>query len=501
MTALLYLLQSIQAMMILHAPVGTPLQVRLTTSVASYSTKAGTPVSAVLIAPAQMDGSTTLPAGAMLYGRVKKVTRVGLGIRHETAALELEFTRLTLPEGAATPLSVRVSQVDNGREHVNKNGLIEGVRATGSISYRVSGYIKQLLLWHFHAEVAEWLIKSFVVQVPEPEIYYPAGTELTLRLTRPLLALSPTPVEAPGTELTQDEVSSLQQTIAGMPVRTTDPDSGRSSDLTNVLLVGSRQQIEAAFQSAGWKTAAPDTIRSRIKVIRAAAEKHGYTAPMTSLLLNGVEADMSLQKGLNDASKRHHIRVWKQPGLWQGQELWMAAATRDVDYAYMRPGRKFTHEIDPNVDEERDKVAYDLAFTSCASPLAWTARNGIPRAARNGTGDRFFTDTRLVSLQMKDCAPRHPDVDDGDSGALAVRGNKWQRLVRREVLVTRSDLIRSNIYWRTYEGVRYMVEWEHDRRKRMLASETYLKSSYPTGPVSAGPAPIRLPGAAQTSLQ
>ena len=51
---------------------------------------------------------------------------------------------------------------------------------------------------------------------------------------------------------------------------------------------------------------------------------------MTALLLGGAEADMSWQKGLNDVAKRHHIRIWKQPGLWNGQEVWMAAAPVDM---------------------------------------------------------------------------------------------------------------------------------------------------------------------------
>lgn len=484
MTALLYLMHSIQALAILHAPTGTQLRVRLTTSVASYSTKAGTPVNAVLIAPAQMDGGNTLPAGAILSGQVKKVTRIGLGIRHETAALDLEFNRLSMPEGEPTPLSVRVTEVDNGRERVNKKGVVEGVRATGSISYRVSGYIKQLLLWHFHAEAAEWLIKSFVVQLPEPEIYYPAGTELTLRLTRPLTAVArPRKDPAATATLFPEDLDDLQQVVARMPARTTDPESGRLSDLTNVLLIGTRRQIETAFASAGWNEADPDSIKSRIKCIRAAAEIHGYAAPMSPLLLNGANAEMSWQKGLNDVSKRHHIRIWKQPGSWQGQEIWVAAATRDIDLAYMRPGRTFSHEIGANIDDERDKVAYDLAFTSCASPLAWTERSGTPRAARNGTGDTFHTDTRMVVLKMNDCVPQRNDIDTGDPGALVTRGGRWNRFIRREIMVTRSDLIRSNIYWRTYEGVRYFVEWERERHRRKLSFEAYSTSSYPTEPV------------------
>ena len=58
--------------------------------------------------------------------------------------------------------------------------------------------------------------------------------------------------------------------------------------------------------------------------IRAVAELRGdVAAPMSPLLLNGAAPDMSWQKGLNDVSKRHHIRMWREAGTWRGQ--------RDVD--------------------------------------------------------------------------------------------------------------------------------------------------------------------------
>jgi hypothetical protein len=59
---------------------------------------------------------------------------------------------------------------------------------------------------------------------------------------------------------------------------------------------------------------------------------------MSPLLLNGAEADMSWEKGLNDVAKRHHARLWKA-GTWRDQEWWIGAATRDIDFAYLRPGQ------------------------------------------------------------------------------------------------------------------------------------------------------------------
>src|ERR1700720_1762691 len=141
------------------------------------------PVGPVLIAPVVINGEMLLPEGSTLAGRVTSVRRVGLGVLHETAALALEFSHVTLPDGRSFPISVRLTQVDNSREYVMHDGNIQGVRSTGSLAYRVTGYFRTFLGWEVHARVALWAIKTLVVQVPEPEIYYPAGVELTLALT------------------------------------------------------------------------------------------------------------------------------------------------------------------------------------------------------------------------------------------------------------------------------------------------------------------------------
>src|ERR1700722_11697350 len=199
-------------------PEGTQLHIRLTTTIGSYASMAGSPVSAVLIAPVTMDGETGLPAGSTLSGRVKAVTRVGFGLRHETAGLDLEFNQVTPLEGDARPISAQVAQVDNSRERVTRDGRIQGVRSTGSLSYRVSGYIRALLQWEIHAELAEWVIRSLIMELPEPEIYYPAGVELTLSLTQPLSLHAPLNREEAATrQMTDDQSEELVRDVAAMP--------------------------------------------------------------------------------------------------------------------------------------------------------------------------------------------------------------------------------------------------------------------------------------------
>jgi hypothetical protein len=90
-TTLLSVLLSIAALSIRPLPEGTQIHVRLTSAVGSYASIPGSPISAVLIAPLVVDGEMVLQAGTTLAGNVKSVTRVGFGLRHETAELDLEF--------------------------------------------------------------------------------------------------------------------------------------------------------------------------------------------------------------------------------------------------------------------------------------------------------------------------------------------------------------------------------------------------------------------------
>ena len=482
MAAVLIVLLAIVAVTTRSLPEGTHLHIRLTTTVGSYASTPGSAVSAVLIAPVVVDGEALLQAGSTLSGRVKAVTRVGFGVRHETAGLELEFNQITPLAGDAMPIAARIAEVDNSRERVTQDGSIQGVRSTGSLCYRVSGYIRTALQWEVHAQLADWVIRSFIMELPEPEIYYPAGVELTLVLSQPLSLDAPIDGEQPAPELTDDQREELTRDVAAMPYRTQAPKSGRPSDLTNVLFIGSQDQISAAFAAAGWAQAGPSSFRRRINWIRAVGELRGdVTAPMSRLLLNGAEADMSWEKGLNDVSKRHHIRMWREETMWHGQQMWVGAATRDIDFAYMRRGHKFSHKIEEDVDEERDKVAYDLAFTSCGELLDWTERPDFPRSARNATGDPMVTDGRMGVVKLNDCSAPRLSTETVDSAPLPEHGDKWQRFARREVLSARNGLLRTNPYWRAYEGSRLVVEWI---RRRKQAAEGPEVSS--TSHTSAG---------------
>ncbi len=459
----------------LVAPVGTPLEVRLTTAVGSYASPVGFPVNAVLIAPVFLGDDQILPAGSTLSGEVLSVQKVGFGILHETAGIELGFNKITIPGGESVPISTRVWRVENGRERVSGDGRIQRVRSTSTASYRASGYLRTVLLWHVHAQVAAWAIKSLLIQVPEPEIYYPPGVELTLMLKTPILGVSAPRQEAGFID--DGERERITELIADLPTRT-HAASDVPSDLINVVFLGSREQIETAFSAAGWVPAHHWSFWNNIRAIRAVGEGLGYTqAPMSDIRLNGTIPEMTWQKGFNDVSKRHHVRIWKQPGRWDGQEIWIGAGTRDIDFAFFRPGGTLTHRVETKIDQERDKIVNDLKFASCVESVDWAARPRVPADNWNATGDLMQTDSRLAVVSMADCAL--PSVEGTTlEKPLAAHGNKWHRFLRREILSAKSDLIRTNIYWRTYEGVWWAVHTM--RHHRPLTLDPSLGLSLPT---------------------
>ena len=236
MVLALSLLLRVAALCWREVPVGTTVHLRLPSAVASYSSRAGTPVRAVVIAPIEARGEMVVPARAQVHGRVISASRVGLGIVHERAALDVRFESLGTVPARGVPLSARLVEVDNSRERVLPSGTIQGIRTTSTVSYRVGGCIRTFIGWHIQSSLAFWLVRSLLVQVPEPEIYYPAGSELTLALSEPLRM----PGETQTTRLrsiTPDEVDRIASTLNSLPSRAHAPVSGRLSDLLNVVVM------------------------------------------------------------------------------------------------------------------------------------------------------------------------------------------------------------------------------------------------------------------------
>lgn len=440
-------------------PAETRLHVRLKQLVSSFGSEADTRISATLIAPVTVDGHLLLPLGTELLGHVDAARRIGLGFSRETAFIDLSFETLRLPDGQEWPIVARVADVDNAREVVDPSGRIRGIRATASFSSSLTGLavsagaIDPMLL----GLTVSSSISSF--RIPESEIIFPAGTELQLKLVEPLTLSKDYGALAPPLADSSDDVARLSDYVRTLPFRTATDRTNIPSDVTNLVLFGSRDAVMRAFDAAGWGQTDRLSAQSTYATLRAIVENQGYReAPMSILRLDGAAPTLTYAKTLNTFFKRHHLRMFGPVAPFRDRTAWTASSTHDSGIGFGTRTRSFIHVIDQNIDEERDKVVYDLLLTGCVHAMSFVERPWIPRDASNATGDALLTDGRAAVLDLNDCAsPRRADTVDSAGPDVRPKPGGAERVFRDVALWVKNDAFRGNIVYQGYSGARLGV--------------------------------------------
>lgn len=434
---------------------GTILELRLRQEINSNSSRQGSRFEAVVVAPVVEDGLEAIPAGTIARGIVDHVAKVGIGLVRERASIGLRVNELELPDGRRFVISSQIVQLENAREAVDRRGRIQGIRSTNTPGYRATGLLVSLASVDPIALLFSSTAFATILRFSEPEIRLTTGAEFRIKLTEPLetgsdgFPLSRSPI-------TQSlaEKRRLAAVLQRMPVRTATP-SGIDSDLTNVLFIGDTEALSRAFAAAGWSVPENVNAASRYRTLRAVAEVQAYQqAPMSELLWNGSRPVLNRAKSLNSFSRRHHIRVFTTPELWDGKPVLIGAATQDSGIGFSMREKGFVHLIDSWIDKERTKVLDDLAFTGCVDGTELVPRFSLPRNARNATGDRIVTDGAVVAVRINDCLePRRADEEVAPPPG-PYRGNAILRASRRVFLTARNDLTRGSIL---YQGVSLSV--------------------------------------------
>jgi hypothetical protein len=393
-------------------PAGTALSVRLTTAVSSRASRPGDPVSALLIAPVPMGDGGALPAGWSLRGNVAEV-----GKEKGRPLLRLNFNELVGEDAEAWPVTARVVAVDDAGERVDGGGRIVGTRSMR----RLPSPLAVLLLLAAHAEpVAFAALEAGQLALRTAEhraIDYPPGVEMTLALVAPLQTGD---VPAPRGEATADP--RLCALARSMPSRT-EASRGRAADATNLLLAGSRVQVEDAFVEAGWTPARPMTLGARLRGLRALVMKECYKpAPVSTLDLDGRPPDLVFEKQNDTLAKRHHVRVWRWPGGSGDAEVWVGAATHDVGITFDRHARGFTHRIDPHVDAEREKIVNDLLLTGDVAAVSLVDRPIESTGEFVAATGPLVTDGRVAVVVLRRIPTDGGAVGGAESGRASRAG-------------------------------------------------------------------------------
>lgn len=436
-------------------PSGQPLWIRLSAPISTYTAKPGDPVHAVLTRDLVCGDDVLLPVGSSIEGVVRSRRKVGFGIRHETAALELAFNRAISLSGVSTPLAARVEEVENARESV-RNGVIQGIRSSNTFQGSISSNLIHLPTWYLYSDPVLMAFKAAFPIFPEPEIHYPAGTDLRIRTTS---EFSPPAGTISHEFVPQDTASTAQldQLVDQLPTRVMTKKKV-DADLINLVFVGSEEMVRSAFRSAGWFNSDPVSHRAVMKNLYALLNNSGYRQePMTTFYLDGRPEDMNWQKSLNSYDRRDHLRVWQWKAKGSDQPIWISSSTHDTGAVLAVKYKGFMHHIAPNIDEERSAVVRDLSFAGCVQSVHYVSRSSSPVTLTNATGDVMHSDNAVAVIELKNCRPAFPEsVSEPDRHAYKA-GNHVFRFVRKQILTVRNDIFRSNIIYGSYEGTRMAI--------------------------------------------
>lgn len=208
---------------------------------------------------------------------------------------------------------------------------------------------------------------------------------------------SVTPNDPP---LTTADVANLVPswtTFSGDPSQPNDAaDRLIPGDPVNVVVVGSREQLDNAMLRAGWVHPAPITAGSVLKMgwalVRGSADP---TAPVSNLYLFGRQQDLAWETNAANVHERDHCRAWLttlRDG--DGQDVWLISGAKDIGIEWDSRRHTTTHKISPDVDSERDLIAQSIASAATLTRRYQIAGigGGRPYIGKNGGGDPYHTD-------------------------------------------------------------------------------------------------------------
>jgi hypothetical protein len=437
---------------------GQTLWIRLSAPVSSYISKPGDGVHAVLTESVVCDKEVVFPVGTKIDGVVHSVRKVGWGIHHETAALDIRFDHAVVMEGSPVPISALVVEVENAREQVTSKGVIRGIRSSDTPEGRINSRLKHLPTYNPYSDLVLIVYKATFPIFPEPEIYYPAGTDLRLKLTEPVHSLPVAAAQPVESMAETSEELNVERTALSVPWRSTTVEQV-DADVVNLAFVGSREQVEVAFQQAGWSTSDPFTKHSFVHTFYAFLNNSSYDqVPMKTLLLDNKPSDMSWQKSLNSYNRRDHLRMWQWSETSDSKIVWLSSSTHDTRATLSVKHHQFVHHIAPDIDDERSTVIRDLELAGCVKSVHLVPRRGVSNLTRNANGDKVRTDGDMAIVQLKECQPVVPGLPSSTAGANFKPGNHVFRYFRKQILTFRSDIWRANLIYGAYDLARMAIE-------------------------------------------
>ncbi len=203
------------------------------------------------------------------------------------------------------------------------------------------------------------------------------------------------------THFTEADADAFIEALGQLPCCTRDADGKNEGDPLNLVLLGEPLDIYYAVLRADWDETEVVTAASGFKTGMSFITGGQYRySPVSSLYVFGRKQDIALQRIRENINERNHFRLWLAPMKFEGKPVWIGQISRDIGVRFTRKTIT-THKIDPDVDETREFLLENLAYSQVLDKFAYVGGVGAapieaPRA--NLTGDPYFTDGLRVVL-------------------------------------------------------------------------------------------------------
>ena len=189
------------------------------------------------------------------------------------------------------------------------------------------------------------------------------------------------------------------------------------ADPLNVALVGTRAQVVAAMRAAGWLPADRITFRSGLRDAHSVLFDRPYpTAPVSTHFVDNRPQDLAFELQVGKSPRRrHHVRLWCVEKTGRDEAFWIGAESNDLRVGLSHFTGEVMHHIDPDVDQERERLLSDLQRAGAIARISHLAKFRPAGTGRNGGGDRYVTDGGLGIAVLKD--PPVPAYSPAPRGA------------------------------------------------------------------------------------
>lgn len=223
-------------------------------------------------------------------------------------------------------------------------------------------------------------------------------------------------------EIQKVDLPGLVAALEAMPCCVRDGKGKDKGDPLNIAFVGDLLDLYYAFLRAGWDETETIYGASLLKTGMSALTGGAYRySPVSALYVYDRPQDAAMQRARSSIHERNHLRIWITPYHFEGKPVWIGQISRDIGVRFTWR-TIMTHKIDPDVDETRDFLLEDLAYSQAMLKFGYVGGVGPasyenPRG--NLTGDPYFTDGRRLVMWLSGETTALDEIEVLNLGAYA----------------------------------------------------------------------------------